>query len=63
MGTLADRIGTSFAREAVRLHNEDDSEAADELMLGPGPFVGVLDFVPVDEEDAPYVGLLKVEPH
>jgi hypothetical protein len=31
-------------------------------MLGPGKFVRVLDFVPVDEEGSPFVGLLKVEP-
>jgi hypothetical protein len=30
-------------------------------MLGPGRFVRVLDVVPVDEEDLPYVGLLRVE--
>jgi hypothetical protein len=84
MGTLADRIGTSYAREAIRprnggrmfryrLHYGDGSEAGDaayadnvnpgdELMLGPGKFVRVLDFVPVDEEGSPFVGLLKVEP-
>jgi len=71
MGTLADRIGTSYAREAVRprnggrmfrykLHNQDGSEAG-ELMLGPGRSVRVLDLVPVDEEASPYVGLLRVE--
>jgi hypothetical protein len=83
MGTLADRIGTSYDREAVRprnggrmfrykMHYQDGSEAGDaayadnvnqgdELVLGPGRFVRVLDFVPVEEEDSPFVGLLKVE--
>jgi hypothetical protein len=56
-----------------KMHYEDGNEAGDaayadsvnpgdELMLGPGKFVRVLDVVPVDEEDSPYVGLLRVEP-
>jgi hypothetical protein len=56
-----------------KLHYEDGSEAADaayvdsvnagdELMLGPGKFVRVLDIVPIEDvEDSPVVGLLKVE--
>lgn len=50
-----------------KLHYEDGSEAGDaayadnvnpgdELMLGPGKVVRVLDVVPIDEEDSPYVG-------
>ena len=30
-------------------------------MLGPGNTVRVLDIVPVEEEDSPFVGLLRVE--
>ena len=53
-----------------KLHYEDGSDAAyadyvnpgDELMLGPGKFVKVLDVVPVEEEDSPFAGLLSVEP-
>jgi hypothetical protein len=55
-----------------KLHYEDGSEAGDaayadnvnpgdELMLGPGKFVRVLDVVTVDDEGSPCVGLLKVE--
>jgi hypothetical protein len=58
---------------ATRSHYQDGSEAGDaayadnvnpgdEIMLGPGRFVKVLDIVPVDEEDSPYVALLNVEP-
>jgi hypothetical protein len=54
-----------------KMHHVDGSEAGDaayadnvkpgdELMLGPGRFVRVLDVVSVDDEGAPYVGLLKV---
>jgi hypothetical protein len=57
-----------------KLHYEDGSEAGDaayadsvnpgdELMLGPGRFVRVLDVVPVDEEGSPYVGLLRLRRH
>jgi hypothetical protein len=53
-----------------KLHYEDGSEAGDaayadnvnpgdELMLGPGRFVRVLDVVPVDEEDFAVRRLLK----
>jgi hypothetical protein len=55
-----------------KMHYEDGSEAGDaayadnvnpgdELMLGPGKFVRMLDVVRVDEEGAPFVRLLKVE--
>jgi hypothetical protein len=55
-----------------KMHYEDGSEAddaayadnvnpGDELMLGPGKFVRVLNLVPVEEEDSPYVGMLRVE--
>ena len=56
-----------------KLHYEDGSEAGDaayadnvnpgdEIMLGHGKFVRVLELVPVDDVDgSPYVGLLKVE--
>jgi hypothetical protein len=40
----------------------DNVNPGDELMLGPGKFVRVLDVVPVDEEGSRYVGFLKVEP-
>jgi hypothetical protein len=40
----------------------DNVTSGDELMLGPGKFVRVLDVVPIEQEDSPYVGLLKVEP-
>ena len=54
-----------------KMHYEDGSEAGDaayadnvnpgdELMLGPGKFVRVIDIVPIEEEDSPYVGLLMV---
>ena len=40
----------------------DNVNPGDELMLGPGKFVRVLDVVPVEDvEGSPYVGLLKVE--
>jgi hypothetical protein len=35
--------------------------AGDEIFLGPGKTLRVLDVVPVEEEDSPYVGLLRVE--
>jgi hypothetical protein len=56
------------------MHYPDGSEAGDaayadnvmlgdELMLGPGKFVRVLDVVPIEDvEGSPYVGLLKVAP-
>ncbi len=55
-----------------KMHHTDGSEAGDaayadnvnpgdELMLGPGRFVRVLDVVLVDEEDSPHVGPLEVE--
>jgi hypothetical protein len=55
-----------------KMHFSDGSEAGDaayadnvkpgdELMLGPSRFVRVLSLVPVEEEDSPYVGLLRVE--
>jgi hypothetical protein len=55
-----------------KMHFEDGSEAGDaayadvvnpgdELMLGPGRFVKVLELVPVDEEGSPYAALLKVK--
>jgi len=56
------------------MHYPDGSEAGDaayadnvnpgeQLMLGPGRFVRVLELVPVDDVDgSPYVALLKVEP-
>ena len=34
----------------------------DEIVLGPGKTLRVLSVVPVEEEDSPYVGLLRVEP-
>jgi hypothetical protein len=34
----------------------------EEIFLGPGRRLRVLDVIPVEEEDAPYVGFLKVEP-
>jgi hypothetical protein len=34
----------------------------EEMFLGPGRRFRVLDVVPVDEEDPPYAGFLKVEP-
>ena len=57
-----------------KMHYEEGSEAGaaayadnvnpgDELMLVPGRFVRVLDFVPVEDvEDSPFVGLPRVEP-
>lgn len=57
-----------------KMHFEDGSEAGDaayadavnrgdELMLGPGRFVRVLEIVPIEDvEGSPYAGLLKVEP-
>ena len=30
------------------------------IFMGPGKTLRVLDVVPVEEEDSPYVGLLKV---
>jgi hypothetical protein len=39
----------------------DCVNAGDELMLGPGRFMRVLDVVSVEEEDSPFAGLLKVE--
>jgi hypothetical protein len=57
-----------------KMHYEDGSEAGDaayadnvnpgdELMLGPGKFVKVLDVVPVEDvAGSPYVALLRVEP-
>jgi len=33
----------------------------DEIFVGPGKRLKVLDVVPVEEEDSPYRGLLKVE--
>jgi hypothetical protein len=87
MGTLADRIGTSYARGAVRpqdeggrtmfyryrVHELDGSDAGEAhyavmiqpgetIVLGAGRRVRVVNAIPVDEEDSPYVGLLKVEP-
>ena len=55
-----------------KLHDQDGSEAGDaayadnvnpgdELMLGPGKFVRVLEYVPVDVEGSPYTALLEVE--
>ncbi len=32
------------------------------ILTGDGRKLRVLDVVPVDEDDSPYVGLLKVEP-
>jgi hypothetical protein len=34
----------------------------EEIFLGPGRRLRVLDVVPVEEEDSPYAGFLKVEP-
>ena len=57
-----------------RLHLEDGSDAGeatyaqmiqpgDEIHLGAGARLRVLDVVPFDEEDdSPFVGLLQVEP-
>jgi hypothetical protein len=53
-----------------KLHYQDGSKAGDaayadnvnpgdELMLGPGRFVRVLDLVPIRDEGSPYLGLLK----
>jgi hypothetical protein len=84
MGTLADRIGTSYARRAVRprngadvfyrykLYEEDGTECGEAhyaflvkpgetIVTGAGRKLRVIDVVPVDEEDSPYVGFLKVE--
>jgi hypothetical protein len=39
----------------------DNVNAGEELVLGPGKFVKVLEFVPLDEGGSPYAGLLMVE--
>jgi len=55
-----------------KMHYADGSEAGDAayadwvnvgetVMLGPGKTVRVLDVVPVEEDDSPYVALLKVD--
>jgi hypothetical protein len=55
-----------------RLHLEDGSDAGDatysvmiqpgeEIMVGNGRRFRVLDLIPVENEDSPYVGLLLVE--
>lgn len=55
-----------------RLFNEDGTEAGEAhyavgikpgetIWTGDGRKLRVLDVVPVDEQDSPYVGLLKVE--
>jgi hypothetical protein len=40
----------------------DNVRPGDELMLGPGKFIKVLDVVSIEEEGSPYSGLLRVEP-
>jgi hypothetical protein len=56
-----------------RLHLEDGSETGqaeyavmiqpgETIWTGDGRKLRVLDLVPVEESDSPYVGLLKVEP-
>ena len=84
MGTLADRIGTSYDRKVIRprnggrmfrykLYEADGSDAGEAhyavmiepgetIVLGAGRLVRVVDVVPVEEEDSPFVGLLRVEP-
>ena len=55
-----------------RLHFEDGSDAGEatysvlvkpgeEILVGNGRRFRVLDVVPFDEEESPFVGLLKVE--
>jgi hypothetical protein len=55
-----------------RLHLEDGSDAGeatyavmikpgDEIHLGAGQRLRVLDVVPIEDEDSPIVGLLQVE--
>jgi hypothetical protein len=69
-----ERPASSLLRPGLilRPHYQDGSEAGDaayadnvnpgeELMLGPGKFVRVLEFVPVDEDGSPYAGLLMAE--
>ena len=38
-----------------------DEATSDEIFLGPGKTLRVIDVVPVDKAGSPYVGLLKVE--
>ena len=82
MGTLADRIGTSYDRKLVRARNggrmfkyrlleggSEVGEAAYTQHINVGETIWaagtrqfrVVDVVPANDEDSPYVGLLKVE--
>jgi hypothetical protein len=83
MGTLADRIGTSYDRKIVRARNggrmfkyrlyleagSEVGEAAYTQHINVGETIWaagtrqfrVIDIAPVDDEDSPYVGLLRVE--
>jgi hypothetical protein len=66
VGAFLRREAFAVELEPIGLHEcrhtyADNVNLGDEVMLGPGRFVKVLEFVPVDEEGSPYVGLLKVE--
>jgi hypothetical protein len=40
----------------------DNVNPGEEVLIGPGERLRVLELVSVDEADSPYVGLLTVEP-